>query len=400
MSLIRLTLQGEQPVQMDWLRQWRASGASLTPFSPQAVEACAALSRALFADSMAKTRPDLVALAYWLRQASVKTMTDTFAATVPNRCKVVPRGICLHFPPTNVDTVMAYTWALSLLAGDRSLIRVSGRQGPSGQRLLDLMMPVAENALFLRTPHDDAVTAELCSLADVRVVWGGDRTTGHLRAIPAPPRCRDVLFPDRRSLAAMALTAYDAAGAAERDRLADAFALDTLTFDQMACSSPRLLAWVGQGDAAATSRDFFTRVAQAAHRRGMEIPLGQVLAKRTIAAGSVLDGAATGWFDLGSEITVLDWCDPADEPAEWTGGGLFLAVHVTRLADLATACDARTQTLAVHGFPETHIAELVAEAAERCPDRIVPFGHALAFGHVWDGLDLLREFTRLVHVSA
>lgn len=399
MAITRYTRDGECPMEMAAVAAWVQDRPPITPFSPQARATCAEVSRRLFADPLAARRPDLAALAYWLRPASIEAMAQSFLADLPTDCLAVPRGVALLFPPANVDTVVAYGWALSLLAGNASILRVSDRLGDSGRRVLALLLETAEShSLFLRTPHDDAVTAALSALTDLRVMWGGDASVAALRAIPVPPRSRDVLFPDRRSLAALSLAAYAAADGAERDRLADAFTVDTMTFGQLACSSPRLLAWIGTGDADAATADFFPRVGAAIDRRGMQVPLGQVLACRTQAAGATLDGRATGWRNLAGTLTLLNWADPAVTPEDWVGGGLFLLTRVNRLEDLARACDRRTQTLAAHGFTHHDIAALVTAAGSRAPDRIVPFGRALAFDRVWDGMDLLREFTRMVHV--
>lgn len=399
MTITRYSRDGDIPMDMDEVARWAQGRPSSPPFSPEARTACAEVSRRLFADPLAARRPDLAALAYWLRPASVEAMAHAFKSGLPAGGMAVPRGIALLFPPANVDTVMAYGWALALLAGNAAIIRVSDRLGESGRHVLSLLQEVArERALFLRTPRDETVIAALSALADLRVMWGGDTSVAALRAVPAPPRCRDVLFPDRRSLAALSLGAYAAADEAERERVADGFAIDTLTFGQMACSSPRLLAWVGDGDAKAAEADFFPRVVAAIRRRGLEVPLGHTLLRRTVAAGAALDGGATVWREVEGTLSLLEWNDPARQPQDWPGGGLFLLTRVASLADLAPACDRRTQTLAVHGFDRAAIAALVTAAGSDAPDRVVPFGHALAFAHLWDGMDLLREFTRLVHI--
>ncbi|CAA6605829.1 conserved hypothetical protein [Rhodospirillaceae bacterium LM-1] len=401
-----IKIDGEQPVEFAWLEAWRSHRpVTATPFSKPAIAACVALSHTLFSMPDVKARPDLVALAYWLRQAAIETMEQSFHAELPAKCKVVPRGVILHFPPTNVDTVLAYTWALTVLSGNRAAIRVSDRLGETGRQLVIQMLNVlakseesiARSTLFLHWDHDDRLTAAVSALADVRVVWGGDASVSKLRAVPATPRCRDVLFPDRRSMAALSLKAYLSLDSAGRDQLADAFFVDSLTFDQMACSSPRLLAWIGDSNVESTEDDFLARVAAAATRRRYDVPLGQQLAKQTLAAGALMDGLATQWKHVAPSVLALDWVDVAVEPADWVGGGLFLQVRLDCLAELASACGSRVQTLAVHGFTASEIEELIIAAGERSPDRIVPFGKALAFDRIWDGLNLLQEFTRLVH---
>jgi len=406
MTITRLTRDGEQSLDPQAIAAWAASRTGTAPFATASRAACTELSRRLFADPLAARRPDLAALAYWLRPASVEAMEHSFRAELPAGCLAVPRGVVLQFPPANVDTVMVYGWALALLAGNFSVVRVSERMGDWGRHLLNVLFAVleaeglGENSLFLHTPRDEGVIAALSAQADVRVMWGGDASVAALRAIPAPPRCRDVLFPDRRSLAALPLAAYAVADESKRDALADSFATAAMTFGQMACSSPRLLAWVGKGDAEAATADFFPRVVAAIQRRGLDAPLHQALRRRTVAAGATLDGRAARWRELSGGVSLLDWGDLSHTVENWPGGGLFLLAHMDQLADLARYCDGTTQTLAVEGFDRADIAALIEAAGSRAPDRVVPFGQALAFDRLWDGMDLLREFTRLSFVLA
>ena len=46
------------------------------------------------------------------------------------------------------------------------------------------------------------------------------------------------------------------------------------------------------------------------------------------------------------------------------------------------------------GFALDELREFVAAVGGRGIDRIVPFGQALSFAPIWDGYDLLTEFTR------
>jgi hypothetical protein len=52
------------------------------------------------------------------------------------------------------------------------------------------------------------------------------------------------------------------------------------------------------------------------------------------------------------------------------------------------------------GFTAEALRAFVEAAGGRGIDRIVPFGQALRFASTWDGMDLTREFTRLVTVQA
>lgn len=399
-SLIFLTAHGDRKGTLVELRRWCERNPASTPFSCAAGAACAKLSQALFADAEAQNHPDLMALAFWLRPASLQELKRSFLAQVPEHCVAVPRGIALLFPPANVDSVFAYGWALAILTGNRAVIRLSDNLGTSGKRLLALMLAVLgeepSHTLLLRSPHDDGLTTALNSVADLRVIWGGDNTVEHLRRLPTPPRCRDVTFPDRASLAALSLPSYAALTETERQSLAEAFYADSFTFDQMACSSPRLLAWVGPGDRAAASADLFNRLAGLATARGYDLPIGHRLTKKTTAVAALMDGVASAQRDYSPTVTVLE-ATGFHDLHPWTGEGLFVETGLTALSDLAIACNSRTQTLAVHGFTTEEVESFLTAVGSHAPDRIVPIGQALSFGPHWDGMDLLREFTRLVH---
>jgi hypothetical protein len=60
----------------------------------------------------------------------------------------------------------------------------------------------------------------------------------------------------------------------------------------------------------------------------------------------------------------------------------------------------KDQTVSQFGFSRDELIELAAELSGRGVDRIVPFGSALTFSAIWDGYDLLAEFSRLVTVQA
>ena len=76
--------------------------------------------------------------------------------------------------------------------------------------------------------------------------------------------------------------------------------------------------------------------------------------------------------------------------------GLFLEQRLEHLHELAPQLSDKEQTLAVLGFDRTDLLRLVDCLPPRAIDRIVPFGQALSFAPVWDGMDLITAFTRQI----
>ncbi|RKJ31832.1 acyl-CoA reductase, partial [Butyricicoccus sp. 1XD8-22] len=101
------------------------------------------------------------------------------------------RGTVFHIAPSNVDTIFAYSWMLSLLAGNRNIIRISSKEQPN--ELLDTIIkelshPQFENisrrTIICTYGYEEKATEILSSNCHTRVIWGGDITVQNIRRIP------------------------------------------------------------------------------------------------------------------------------------------------------------------------------------------------------------------------
>jgi Acyl-CoA reductase (LuxC) len=387
-----------------------AHAPALRPFDSRILAFTTALSRALSTDRELRPHAEVQALAFWLRAAETTQLARYVAALEGPNSVLVPRGTVFHVPPSNVDTLFVYSWALSLLVGNRNIVRLSQRSAGVGagvatviQELLDgeLHRAVAANTRFVRYGHDEAYTRELSALCDVRVLWGGDAAVNTLRAVPLPAHAIELVFPDRYSASAVNAAAYDALCDAERDVLAARFANDAFWFDQRACSSPRLVAWIGSDDAMrASSADFWRRVATAAARRGVVSDAGTVLGKFTTAAACAIDECVEHVQRVSPEVTVVRLASLEGFTRVAPGGGLFHETGINSLGALGPHLHRRDQTLTVFGIPREELVSVAREFNGRGVDRIVPVGQALSFHHHWDGYDLLQQFTRRVAIQA
>ncbi len=195
----------------------------------RALDFLLALSRRLLGRDLAHRHPELGSLGFFLRRAELVRAVERLGAG-GGGTRRVPRGLVLQFPPANVDTIFVYSWALSMLAGNRNIVRVSARSSGAAQSVLDALNDVAEaHPAIARTQrmisydHDDAITAALCASCDVRVIWGGDVAVRSIRAHPIPPLARDLAFPDRSSFAAISVPAWDAASDVQRRSAVEGF---------------------------------------------------------------------------------------------------------------------------------------------------------------------------------
>jgi hypothetical protein len=367
-----------------------------------------ALSRRLLRPDLARRYPELGSLGFFLRRGEIARAVERLNDGAGG-ARRTPRGLVLHFPPANVDTIFVYSWALSALAGNRNIVRVSARSAGAAQAILEALNDVlveshpavAQTQRMITYDRDDATTAALSAVCDLRVIWGGDQAVTDLRRHPLPPLARDLTFPDRSSFAAVSVAGWQAATPAARRAAVDGFANDVYWFDQAACSSPRNLFWVGDETAAGAAREeFMALLAQAVAERGWGVDAAMAVEKRVATYGLAAAGAATRIAFAGNAVASVDLAGPQAVQRRWLGAGTICHLTVRALADIVPTVARKDQTFSQFGFAMAELDDFVTAVAGRGVDRIVPFGSALTFAGVWDGYDLLQEFTRITTIQA
>lgn len=350
--------------------------------------------------------PETQALAYWMRKAEIHRLGESFAALGSESCVLMPRGTVFHIPPANVDTLFVYSWVLSTLAGNRNIVRLSSRATDQSNLIVETIRDVLrshpdvkDSTSMITYGHDDAITRAISAESDVRVIWGGDSTVRRVRAVPLPPHATELVFADRFSMAAIDIAAYEALTETERDRLAELFFNDSYWFDQLGCSSARLLLWVGSGELVTASSDFYDRVRSIARSKTYQVDTSAAIAKLSQSYRTMIDAEVGAYSAPDNIMTVLTMSSFPDVRGKFCGAGLFYELQVDSIVDIAPHVKRADQTLATFGIPKAELQRLVHVLCGKGIDRIVPFGQALQFNRFWDGYDLLSELTRKVTIT-
>lgn len=396
------------PVELPEILKALKQPTAFEPFAGDVLNFCNDLSRNLFQDTEARRHPELQALAYWMRKSELLRMRQEFEALAPAQTLRVPRGLVFHVPPANVDTIFIYSWLMAVITGNRNIIRLSPRVSPQTQvmcRVFNASLRnsgalLRRNTLMVRYGHEQEITAQISAAADVRMLWGGDATISTIRAIPLPPHATELTFPDRYSFAVMHAGHYLEADEARRRRLADDFFNDTFWFDQMACSSPRLVVWVGEAaEASAASAAFLELLKACIERKGYQPQAQTRLTRFTFACAAAIDEKATRYQDF-EEVTILGTDSLEQLSREHCGGGLLFQHRIATLEELIPFIQRRDQTMTYFGFDPVELKAFAAKVNGRGLDRVVPTGQALQFHRFWDGYDLLQELTRHVYIGS
>jgi hypothetical protein len=241
--------------------------------------------------------------------------------------------------------------------------------------------------------HDETVTEFFSQVCNLRVIWGGNQTIHQIQNIPVPAGSADLTFPDRFSFCIIDADAYS--NLEDKLELARRFYNDAYWFDQMACSSPRLIVWVG--DAATVSecrKTFWDFLERMVLETGYKAPASQLMNKIKVQYAAAFRGNVK-IETVPSKLLhrVIYSRLPDMDRSLHCGSGLFFEciASVASVGDWLTDQD---QTVTYLGLNADQLELLKRRPNAGRALRFVPIGKALEFANAWDGYDLLYEFSK------
>lgn len=387
------------PKKIDW-DQFSALRPDV-PFSDAVIEFLNALSGLLMRDKASRLYPDIITFAYFCRKANLLKLKKEYVHESELR---LGRGVLFHIAPSNVPINFGYSLVAGLLAGNTNLVRISSKHFSQVDMVIkslhDLMESGAHNDIVSRialVQYDRAsdASAYFSSIANVRVIWGGDVTIATIRQNALSARAFDVCFADRYSIAVINPKIVMLATDAEIKKLAEAFYNDTYLFDQNACSAPHVVFWLND----ATLQDAKTRFWNAVYecvsakyqfQAVMSIDKLTALYRQAacmdIRAERMPDNAV-----VRSELQEL----PKNIEDFRCACGYFSEKTIISLDDIAPIVNIKYQTLAYYGLKREDLADFVTRNRFLGLDRVVPIGETTAFALTWDGYNLIDTFTRI-----
>jgi hypothetical protein len=384
----------------------------LPAFDPLVIEFLDAVSVELLKLPSVKEMPEIGALGFWLRKSNITALVRSFTKTLAAGELVQPLGAVFHVAPSNVDTIFVYSWALALLAGNMNVVRVSQKTPPQLIILLNALSSVLAQARFepirlrniaLTYPHEERFNRYLSAHADGRIVWGGDQTVNLLRSIPAKPTAREISFADKISLSVINADAFVAMPAEESAKAIAGFYNDAFQFDQLACSSPLFVMFVGdKTKAAVASENFWAALSRYIQDKGRHEHAATAVDKSVSALEVVSMEYSAQWNRVpqASGIVVLNVpIQHAPALRIRRAGGFFVECRADDLRQISEVIQPNDQTLAYIGFSTDEMRAAAPNLTARGIARIVPVGQALNFSPVWDGYVLLNELTRRITVT-
>lgn len=373
----------------------------LPPYADVVCEFLNELSIKLLGDKAVKNYADVVTFAFWCRKANLAKLKGRFNE---NHFRL-GRGLLFHITPTNVPINFAFSYVFGLLSGNANIVRVSTKIYPQIEIVLQALDEVFKRPKFallksstavVRYAHDEAVTSYLSSICDMRIIWGGNHTIEDIRKCKIPVNSTEIVFPDRYSFCVLCsdkLTELDDVGL---KHLANGFYHDTYLNDQNACSAPHLIVWTGKAVETAKIK-FWQAVYQAAQK--YDLAPVKVVDKYLLLCEQAIVHSLTEVIRMENLIYRVILPNLPDCVDGLRGKfGLFYEYEAADLDLLAGMVNKKYQTITYFGETKERLADFVQSNQLRGIDRIVPVGSAMEMNVIWDGYDLVRTLSRIIHV--
>jgi hypothetical protein len=370
---------------------------ALPIFSEEVVEFLSSLSDELLHNSEAKSFPDVAAYAFWIRRKSLEKSKAEYMGGALR----VGRGVSFQITPSNIPVQFAVSMTYSLVAGNVSVIRLSSREFKQVGIICDAINKViAEKCpqmgkyiCILRYDHNDDITSWLSEICDIRMIWGGDKTISNIRKIPIQPRCIELGFADRYSIAVIDADCYLDK---DYDVVASDFYNDTYYTDQNACSSPRMIVWIGNQKEKA-QEVFWLHIKKVVEKKYHlnDISGSEKLLKTAVCAVNHSDIRE---IRENNAVVRVKLPQLYDDIMQYKGNsGYFFEYDAKNISEVISLLGKECQTVTYLGDDlGRQLRKIVSDSGVRGVDRIVPVGHSMDLSYVWDGYDLPITLSRVV----
>lgn len=379
------------------------SAKPLEPYHPLVCDFLNALSSEIRSCPDACTHPDIMTFAFWCRASNIASLKAAFQDGMVR----LGLGLAFHITPSNVPINFAFSYAFGLLSGNANVVRVPSKAFPQTGILCDAInrlfnddkyAEIRAMTALVQYHRNSHITSSFSKNCNARIIWGGDDAIRKIRQFPVSERCVEMVFSDRYSFCVLDARSVTNLTDAKLKTLARRFYNDTYLMDQNACSSPRLVVWLGKDKDQAKKR-FWQCVYDIVESNYSICPVS-VVDKYTqwcLDAISLHDLAACRKSTNYLYRLSLDELPDNTHTLRGTCG-YFYEYDTDDINSLAHIVNTRYQTMTYFGIDKPTLVAFVVDNRLKGIDRIVPIGAALDISVIWDGYDVVERLSRIVEV--
>ena len=318
-------------------------------------------------------------------------------------------GMVYHNSPSNVPVNFAFSLVFGLLSGNTNVVRLSSKGSDSELIILNVISELLATNKYseirqfisiIRFDRDDEVNKFWMSVADGRVIWGGDETVSKMRSFQCKPRSREIVFPDRFSLCVINANKIVKVSESDLKKICQNLFNDVYIMDQNACTSPQLFNWVGNDSSIKKAKDRLWPEFSKYIRQIHSLEPIQYMNKYVDACRNALSNdnikSIKHENNLLFNIELSHFNDKQQDQR-----GYFGTIHeisIKNLNELAAIIDDRCQTLTYFGFDNKELKNFIVSNQLHGIDRIVPIGRSLDMDVIWDGYDIINHLSRTIDI--
>lgn len=391
----------------------------MEPFADEVVTFLSAVSNAIMDNKGTGAYPDVITFTFWCRRASVEIMKKEYVkahggieesennTSINSRPIQYGRGCVFHIAPSNVPVNYAYSLVVGLLAGNTNIVRLPSKYFPqvnlinSGiKTAIEKYPQFAPYICMVEYGHEKEVTDYFSLKCDTRVIWGGDNTIAEIRKSPLKPRANEITFADRYSISVIDSRKYLEMD--DKERIASNFYNDTYLFDQNACTSPRIVIWLGEEETCRKSQETFWSKLMPLVEEKFVLHSVQAVSKlaSVYKIGANFDGVRLNEavsYKPSNKLIRVQVQKLSQGLMEYrNNSGFFMEYYAENLKEIEPLCVDKCQTLSYLGVAREEIKQFLVDSKPRGVDRVVLIGKTMNFDLVWDGYDLIGQLTRIV----
>jgi len=407
LGVVVIHIPKEIQIKMDFLigNSQQISNLPVIVFDEIRIEFLSDLSKVLLSHKEIRKYPDVATFAFWCRKSNLRKIQGNLNKSYLR----VGLGMVYHNSPSNVPVNFAFSLAFGVLSGNTCVVRLSSKESDSALIIVDAIsnllgsskyIQIAGFIYIIKFDRDDQVNKFWMSVADARVIWGGNETVNLMRTYPCKPRSREIVFPDRFSLCVINAIKIIEAEKKDLNKISENLFNDIYIMDQNACSSPQLLNWVGEDSLIKKAKEklwpIFSKYVDLNH----SIEPIHYMNKYVDACRNILSN--DNIINVRHENNLLFNIELSHfHEHQQNQRGYFGTIHeisIKNLNELSAVIDDRCQTLTYYGFDIEDLKNFIVSNQLRGIDRIVPIGSSLDMDAIWDGYDIIDHLSRTVNI--
>ena len=112
----------------------------LISFDNEVLDFLQKLSVTLMSNKSVRDYPDIAAFAYFCRLSNIKREQKKYANDFR-----MGRGLCFHIAPSNIPLNFAFSYVMSLVAGNANIVRLPSRDFPQSEIVVSIIKESLKN---------------------------------------------------------------------------------------------------------------------------------------------------------------------------------------------------------------------------------------------------------------